>query len=161
MKKLELEIADSLFEYIEKLVTNASFETINSFATHAIYWLAELYGFSEQTEGKSLSGLIADVIVSKLGKGGVEVQKVKATIKDQSAAKDQSIPNKDLILESYSSSKFMFEDAIFAACQFTALKQGNPPLSKEEFAKSLEKMAEAGILIRIQQGEKIMWKRNE
>ena len=55
----------------------------------------------------------------------------------------------------------MYEDAIFASCQFAALKQGNPPLSKEEFIKTLEKMDEAEILTQIKQGDKIMWKKIE
>jgi len=54
----------------------------------------------------------------------------------------------------------MFEEAIFAACQFAALKQGNAPISKEEFIKSLKQMTKAGILTQIQQGDKTMWKRN-
>jgi uncharacterized protein YneF (UPF0154 family) len=55
----------------------------------------------------------------------------------------------------------MFEDAIFASCQFATLKQGNPPITKEEFARSLKQMGDAGILTQIKQGEKMMWKRNE
>ncbi|MCG3220533.1 MAG: hypothetical protein H7641_04050, partial [Candidatus Heimdallarchaeota archaeon] len=74
---------------------------------------------------------------------------------------DQDIPNQDLILESFGSAKFMYEDAIFASCQFAALKQGNPPLSKEGFIKTLEKMEEAGILTQIKQAEKNMWKKLE
>jgi len=154
MKSFEAKIPEKLYKYIEKLVNEENFESIDSFVNHAIYWLAELYGFGEQSEGKSLKDLIADVVVSKVG------TRVKETPKVKSAVKESDIPNKDLILESYSSSKFMFEDAIFAACQFAALKQGNAPISKEEFIKSLEQMAEAGILTQIQQGDKTMWKRN-
>ena len=64
-------------------------------------------------------------------------------------------------METYGSSKFMFEDAIFAACQFTALKQGKPPLSKEEFYKSMEKMEDAGVLSKMEQGGKTLWKKND
>ncbi len=159
MKSLEMEISEKLSEYIQKFVDEGIFESVEAFAKHSIYWLAELYGFGEQYEGKSLSSLIAEIIGSKVKVPASQVQEVKTEVK--TVVKDFKIPNKDLILESYSSSKFMFEDAIFAACQFAALKQGNPPISKEEFAKSLDQMAEAGILTRIQKGEKIMWKRNE
>ncbi len=155
MKSLEIEISEKLYEHIQKLVDEESFESIDLFAKHAIYWLAELYGFGEQTDGKSLSELIADVVVSKIGTEGKEIQKVKTVVKDN------KIPNKDLILETYGSSKFMFEDAIFAACQFAALKQGNPPISKEEFNKSLQQMEEAGMLTKMMQNDKIMWKRTE
>ncbi|TET75862.1 MAG: hypothetical protein E3J43_07635 [Candidatus Heimdallarchaeota archaeon] len=154
MKSFEAKIPEKLYKYIEKLVNEENFESIDSFVNHAIYWIAELYGFGEQSEGKSLKDLIADVVFSKKGTEVKETPKVKV------AVKEPDIPNKDLILESYSSSKFMFEDAIFAACQFAALKQGNAPISKEEFNKSLEQMAEAGILTQIQQGDKTMWKRN-
>jgi len=154
MKSFEAKIPEKLYKYIEKLVNEENFESIDSFVNHAIYWIAELYGFGEQSEGKSLKDLIADVVFSKKGTEVKETPKVKV------AVKEPDIPNKDLILESYSSSKFMFEDAIFAACQFSALKQGKSPISKEEFIKSLEQMTEAGILTRIQQGDKTMWKRN-
>lgn len=170
MKSLEIDIPEGLFEYITKLVEEKSFESVESYIVHASQWLAELYGFGEQTEGKSLSNLIVDLIVSKISKEAKPIQKAVAT---KEAAKDDveeapktvpkatDIPNQDLILESFGSSKFMFEDAIFASCQFAALKQGNPPLSKEVFQKSLQQMEEAGILMNIKQGEKLMWKRND
>ncbi len=159
MNPLEIEISDKLNEYIQKLVDDGNFESTEAFAKHAIYWLAELYGFGEQYKGKSLSNLISEIIGSKTRAPASSVQEVKTEVK--TVVKDLKIPNKDLIIESYSSSKFMFEDAIFASCQFAALKQGSPPISKEEFAKSLEQMEEAGILSRIQKGDKIMWKRIE
>ncbi|MCE7738731.1 MAG: hypothetical protein KAU62_15020 [Candidatus Heimdallarchaeota archaeon] len=158
MKSFEAKIPEKLYKYIEKLVDEENFESIDSFVNHSIYWIAELYGFGEQSEGKSLKDLIADVVFSK---DGTEVKtEVKESPKVKVAAKEPDIPNKAIILESYGSSKFMFEDAIFAACQFAALKQGNAPISKEEFIKSLKQMTEAGILTQIQQGDKTMWKRN-
>ncbi|MCG3259332.1 MAG: hypothetical protein H7644_06280 [Candidatus Heimdallarchaeota archaeon] len=158
MKSFEAKIPEKLYKYIEKLVDEENFESIDSFVNHSIYWIAELYGFGEQSEGKSLKDLIADVVFSK---DGTEVKtEVKETPKAKVAVKEPDIPNKAIILESYGSSKFMFEDAIFAACQFAALKQGNAPISKEEFIKSLKQMTKAGILTQIQQGDKTMWKRN-
>ena len=168
MKSLEINIPEGLFDYITKLVEEKSFESVESYIAHASQWLAELYGFGEQTEGKSLSNLIVDLIVSNINKEAKSIQKA-AVVKEvddeevkavpKAAKKTAEIPNQDLILESFGSSKFMFEDAIFASCQFAALKQGNPPLSKEEFQKSLHQMEEAGILMNIKQGEKLMWKR--
>ncbi|MHA1217371.1 MAG: hypothetical protein ACTSSN_02410 [Candidatus Heimdallarchaeaceae archaeon] len=158
MKSFEAKIPEKLYKYIEKLVDEENFESIDSFVNHSIYWIAELYGFGEQSEGKSLKDLIADVVFSK---DGTEVKtEVKETPKAKVAVKEPDIPNKAIILESYGSSKFMFEEAIFAACQFAALKQGNAPISKEEFIKSLKQMTKAGILTQIQQGDKTMWKRN-
>ena len=158
MKPLEMEISEKLHDYIQKLVDEGIFESIEEFAKHSIYWMAELYGFGEQYQGKSLKALITDVIGSKASVPTKSVaQEIKPEVKP--VVQDHKIPNMDLILESYSSSKFMYEDAIFAACQFAALKQGSPPISKEEFTKSLEQMEEAGILSRIQQGDKVMWKR--
>ena len=159
MTSLEIEISEKLNEYIQKLVDDGNFETVEAFARHSIYWLAELYGFGEQYKGKSLSKLLSEVVGTKSTTPVSAAQPVKTEAKP--AAKSVQIPNQDLILESYSSSKFMFEDAIFAACQFAALKQGSPPISKEEFSKSLEQMEEAGILSRIEKGDKIMWKRIE
>ena len=159
MKSFEAKIPEKLYKYIEKLVDEENFESIDSFVNHSIYWIAELYGFGEQSEGKSLKDLIADVVFSKVGTGVKETPKAKVAVKEPEV-KEPDIPNKNLILESYGSSKFMFEDAIFAACQFSALKQGNAPISKEEFIKSLKQMTEAGILTQIQQGDKTMWKRN-
>ena len=170
MKSLEINIPEGLFDYIKKLVEEKSFESVESYMVHASQWLAELYGFGEQTKGKNLSNLIVDLIVSNISKEAKPVKKV-AAVKEvaeeevkatpKAAPKTEDIPNQDLILESFGSSKFMFEDAIFASCQFAALKQGNPPLSKEEFQKSLQQMEEAGILINIKQGEKLMWKRTD
>jgi hypothetical protein len=159
MSPIEIEISDKLTEYVQKLVDDETFESIESFAKHAIFWLAELYGFGEQYKGKSLSKLISELINSTTPVSAGTAQEVKPKAKP--IAKGHDIPNKDLIIESYSSAKFMFEDAIFAACQFAALKQGSPPISKEDFTKSLEKMEEIGILSRIEKGDKIMWKRNE
>jgi len=159
MKSFEAKIPEKLYKYIEKLVNEENFESIDSFVNHAIHWIAELYGFGEQSEGKSLKDLIADVMHSKPKPKPKPGTGVKETPKVKVAVKEPDIPNKDIILESYGSSKFMFEDAIFAACQFSALKQGTPPISKEEFIKSLEQMTDAGILIQIQQGDKTMWKR--
>ena len=99
------------------------------------------------------------MITSKIDADKKEDQKVQTVVK--TVVKTVEIPNKDLIMETYGSSKFMFEDAIFAACQFTALKQGKPPLSKEEFHKSMEKMEEAGVLSKMEQGGKILWKKND
>ncbi|MHA1953820.1 MAG: hypothetical protein ACXAAM_00630 [Candidatus Heimdallarchaeaceae archaeon] len=169
MKTLEINIPEGLFDYLQKLVDEGNFESVEVFISHASYWLAELYGFGEKTEGKSLSDLIAEQIISKTGK----VEKAAPKAEPQAAPKaepqaapkakaiDQDIPNQDLILETFGSAKFMYEDAIFASCQFAALKQGNPPLSKEEFIKTLEKMEEAGILTQIKQAEKTMWKKLE
>ena len=156
MKSLAAKIPEKLYEYIEELVNEENFESVDSFVNHAIHWLAELYGFGEQSGGTNLKKLIGETVVPEKKIETKEVKKV-----EKAPVKEHDIPNMDIILESYSSSKFMFEDAIFAACQFAALKQGSPPISKEEFIKSLEKMAEAGILTQIQQGEKTMWKRNE
>ncbi len=170
MKNLEINIPEGLFEYITKLVEEKSFESVESYISHAAQWLAELYGFGEQKEGKSLSKLIVDLIVSNISKEVKPAQKAKPTkavaeddVEETPKAVPQNadIPNLDLILESFGSSKFMFEDAIFASCQFAALKQGNPPLSKEEFQKSLQQMEEGGILMNIKQGEKLMWKRTD
>lgn len=157
MNPLEINISDKLNEYIQELVDDGNFESSEAFVKHAVYWLAELYGFGEQYKGKSLSAIISELIGTKVKAPAGTAQPVKTETKPVAAT--VQIPNKDLIIESYSSSKFMFEDAIFAACQFAALKQGSPPISKEEFTKSLEQMEEAGILSRIQQGDKIMWKR--
>ena len=159
MSPIEIEISDKLSEYVQKLVDDGNFESIEAFARHAIFWLAELYGFGEQYKGKSLSKLLSELINTKTPVPASIAPTVKTQAKPTTNSRD--IPNKDLILESYSSAKFMFEDAIFAACQFAALKQGSPPISKEEFTKSLEQMAEAEILSRIEKGDKIMWKRNE
>ena len=155
MKSLEIDVPEGLFAYITKLVEEKKFDSVETFLTHASHWLAELYGFGKQSDGKSLSGLIVDLIVSNVGKEEKQVQQ------EETDVTDLDIPNKDLIMESYGSSKFMFEDAIFASCQFAALKQGNQPLSKEEFLESLQKMKEAGILVKITQGEKLMWKRTD
>lgn len=167
MKTLEIKIPDGLSDYLQKLVDEGNFESVEAFVSHASYWLAELYGFGEQTEGKSLSDLIAEQIISKTGKVEKPSPKpeAKPTSKREAAPKakvaQQDIPNQDFVLESFGSAKFMYEDAIFASCQFAALKQGNPPLSKEEFLKTMEKMEEAEILTQIKQGEKIMWKKIE
>ncbi len=155
MKPIEITIPEGLYNYLQKLVDENNFESIESFIQQATFLLAELHGFGEQTKGKGLNDIISDLIISKIGSTKGEIQKVKTVVKDF------KIPNKDLIIESFSSSKFMFEDAIFASCQFAALKQGNPPITKEEFARSLKQMDEAGILTQIKQGEKMMWKRNE
>ena len=159
MKSFETKIPEKLHEYIETLVSEESFESVDAFINHAIYWLAELYGFGEQSGGKSLRSMITETVAPRVVPKTVSEPKETAPAKKE--VKEHDIPNMDLIIESYSSSKFMFEDAIFAACQFAALKQGNPPISKEEFVKSIEQMEKAGILKQIQQGEKIMWKRNE
>jgi hypothetical protein len=165
MKTLEIKITEGLLDYLQKLVDDGNFESVEAFVSHASYWLAELYGFGEKTEGKSLSDLIAEQIISKTGQVEKVAPKVASQAKPKAAPKakkvDQDIPNQDLIMESFGSAKFMYEDAIFASCQFAALKQGNPPLSKEEFIKTLEKMEEAEILTQIKQAEKTMWKKIE
>jgi len=169
MKTLETKIPEGLLSYIQKLVDEGNFESVESFISHASYWLAELYGFGEQTEGRSLSDLITELIISKTNKVEKVVTKTEPQVESEAEPKVTSqvkkvgldIPNQDLILESFGSAKFMYEDAIFASCQFAALKQGNPPLSKEELIKSLENMEEAGILTQIKQAEKTMWKKME
>jgi len=161
MKTLEINIPEGLLDYLQELVDEGNFESVEVFISHASYWLAELYGFGEKTEGKSLSDLIAEQIISKTGKEEKAAPKAEPQAAPKAKAIDQDIPNQDLILESFGSAKFMYEDAIFASCQFAALKQGNPPLSKEEFIKTLEKMEEAGILTQMKQAEKTMWKKLE
>ena len=155
MKELEIKIPEGLYKHIEKLVEEEKFESVETFVSHSLHWLAELHGFGESIAGKGLSDMIASQVTTKVETEEKEIKKEKSIVKDH------DIPNSDLILESYGSSKFMFEDAIFASCQFAAMKQGNPPLSKEEFSKTLQQMEEAEILTQIQQGEKIMWKKNE
>lgn len=155
MKDLEISLPEKLFTFIQKLVDEQAFESVESFIIHASTWIAELYGYSEEVSGKNFSDLLVDLIISKIGVEGQPLKKVKTIVKTL------EIPNKDLILETFGSAKFMFEDAIFAACQFTAIRQGLAPLSKEEFQKSLEKMEEAGILLKIHKDGKVMWKRND
>lgn len=155
MKDLEISIPDKLFDFLNKLVEQQVFESVEAFITHATNWIAELYGYTEELSGKNLSDLLVELIVSRIGVEGQPLRKVEKVVKTL------EIPNKDLILETFGSSKFMFEDAIFAACQFTSIKQGKKPLSKEEFQKSLEKMEEAGILMKINKDGKIMWKRTD
>ncbi|MHA1668533.1 MAG: hypothetical protein ACTSX6_11320 [Candidatus Heimdallarchaeaceae archaeon] len=155
MKKVEVELAEGMYDFIQKLVEEENYKTIEEFISSSVSLLAQLHGYGEKTEGKNLSEIIVDLIVSKIGVGKEEIKKVKTIVKDF------KIPNKDLILEAFGSSKFMFEDAIFASCQFAVLKQGNAPISKEEFSRSMQQMEEAGILKQIQQGEKIMWKKIE
>jgi hypothetical protein len=159
MKDVELKLPDKLWDFMQNLVDGLEFESIEAFMLHASYWVAELYGFSAKAGGKNLSALIVELITSKVDAGKKEDQKVQTVV--QTVVKSVEIPNKDLIMETYGSSKFMFEDAIFAACQFTALKQGKPPLSKEEFYKSMEKMEDAGVLSKMEQGGKTLWKKND
>ncbi|MCG3222514.1 MAG: hypothetical protein H7641_14125, partial [Candidatus Heimdallarchaeota archaeon] len=68
MKTLEINIPEGLLDYLQELVDEGNFESVEVFISHASYWLAELYGFGEKTEGKSLSDLIAEQIISKTGK---------------------------------------------------------------------------------------------
>lgn len=159
MKNVEVKLPDKLWNFMQNLVDEHEFESVEGFILHASYWVAELYGFSAEAGGKNLSTLIVELITSKVDAGKKEDQKVQTVVK--TVVKSVEIPNKDLIMETYGSSKFMFEDAIFAACQFTALKLGKPPLSKEEFHKSMEKMEEAGVLSKMEQGGKILWKKND
>lgn len=159
MKNVEVKLPDKLWNFMQNLVDEHEFESIEGFILHASYWIAELYGFSAEAGGKNLSTLIVELITSKVDAGKKEDQKVQTVVK--TVVKSVEIPNKDLIMETYGSSKFMFEDAIFAACQFTALKLAKPPLSKEEFHKSMEKMEEAGVLSKMEQGGKILWKKND
>lgn len=159
MKSLEIKIPEGLYKHIEELVEEENFESVETFVSHALHWLAELHGFGETMEGKGLSDMIAGQTTTKIATKIATKEKV---IKEEkSPVKDHDIPHIDLILESYGSSKFMFEDAIFASCQFATMKHGNPPISKEDFFKSLKQMEDAGILTQIQQGEKTMWKKNE
>ena len=71
MKTLEINIPEGLLDYLQELVDEGNFESVEVFISHASYWLAELYGFGEKTEGKSLSDLIAEQIISKTGTGFV------------------------------------------------------------------------------------------
>ncbi|MFW9852069.1 MAG: hypothetical protein ACFFDS_03955 [Candidatus Thorarchaeota archaeon] len=155
MKELEIKIPEGLYKHIEQLVEEGKFESVETFVSHALHRLAELHGFGESIEGKGLSDMMAGQVATKVETKEKEIKTEKP------AVKDHDIPHSDLVLESYGSSKFMFEDAIFASCQFAAMKQGNPPISKEEFSKTLNQMEETGVLTQIQQGEKIMWKKNE
>ena len=85
MKTLEIKIPDGLSDYLQKLVDEGNFESVEAFVSHASYWLAELYGFGEQTEGKSLSDLIAEQIVSKTNK----VEKVVPKAEPKAPPKDE------------------------------------------------------------------------
>ncbi|MHA2357924.1 MAG: hypothetical protein ACXABK_04065 [Candidatus Heimdallarchaeaceae archaeon] len=165
MKKLELNVPEGFFDYLQKLVDDGNFESVEAFITHASYLLAEIYGFGKTTEGKSLGEILAEQVSPKVVK-----QKAKAEIVEEEEeevkqpkpkTKESDIPHQEIIIESFGSAKFMFEDAIFASCQFAALKQGLQPISKEEFSKCLDLLEKAAILTHIEQGDKIMWKKNE
>jgi len=166
MKTLELNVPEGLYDYLQKLVDDGNFESVETFVTHASYLLAELYGFGKKAKGKSLGEIIAEQVSPKVEKKKEklekEVEEEDEVIKPKPKpkAKTSDIPHQDIILESFGSAKFMFEDAIFASCQFAALKQGLQPISKEEFSKSLDLLEKAEILTHIEQGEKIMWKKN-
>jgi len=154
LKQFNLNLPDELYSFIEKKVEEGKFTSIEHFILHAVSGLAELYGFSETITGKKLSDLLTDIFSSKISTITPSVQKVETVVKEH------KIPNMNLILESFSSSKFMYEDALYTACVFSRMKKGEQPLSKEEFTKTLSEMEKAGVLSKIEQNGKLMWKRN-
>ncbi|MHA1303287.1 MAG: hypothetical protein ACTSQE_00365 [Candidatus Heimdallarchaeaceae archaeon] len=155
MKTLEINIPDKLFDFIQQMVDAQKIESIESFVIHATMGLAELYGYNiEGEEGKSLSDFIAELIVSKIGVRDEQLKKVETVVKEY------EIPNMGLIMEAFGSSKFMYPDALYTTCVISRMKKGEQPLSKEEFSKTLIEMEKAGILSKIVQGEKVMWKKN-
>jgi len=154
MKKLELTLPEGLFEFIVKLVEKRQFKSVEDFIIHATQWLAELYGFAKTEEGKTISDLIVDLIVARLGAEGKALKKVETVVKEL------EIPNMNLILETFGNAKFMYETAIFTQCQIEAMRKGERPISEEEFKNALKMMEEAGILTKIEKDGKILWKRN-
>ena len=50
MKSIEITIPEGLYNYIQKLVDEKYFESIESFVQQASFLLSELHGFGEQTE---------------------------------------------------------------------------------------------------------------
>jgi len=154
LKQFNLNIPDELYSFMEKKVEEGKFSSVEQFILQAVSGLAELYGFSKTITGKSLPDLLTDIFSSKIRETMPTVQKVETVVKEH------KIPNMNLILESFSSSKFMYEDALYTACVFSRMKKGEQPLSKEEFAKTLSEMEKAGLLGKIEQNGKLMWKRN-
>jgi len=154
VKQLEISVPEGLYEFIQELVNKNYFASVEDFIAHASHWLAELYGFAKTEDGKTINDVIVDLIVSKLGIEGKSIKKVETIVKEL------EIPNKDLILETFGSAKFMYETAIFTQCQIEVMRKGEKPISEEEFKKSLKLMEEAGILTKIEKNGKVLWKRN-
>ena len=91
MNPLEINISDKLNEYIQELVDDGNFESSEAFVKHAVYWLAELYGFGEQYKGKSLSALISVLIGTKVKAPAGIAQPVKTATKPVAATVQYSL----------------------------------------------------------------------
>ncbi len=155
LKTLEINLPDNLYEFIQGLVDSKKIESVESFIIHAVMGLSELYGYGAKEDEKSLSNIIVEHIISKIGsQASGSIKKVETIVKER------QIPNMSLIMEAFGASKFMYSDALYTACVFSRMKKGDPPLSTEEFNKSLEEMEEAGVLTKIEKDGKIMWKKN-
>ncbi|MHA1223657.1 MAG: hypothetical protein ACTSP3_10535 [Candidatus Heimdallarchaeaceae archaeon] len=53
MKKVEVELAEGMYDFIQKLVEEENYQTIEEFISSSVSLLAQLHGYGEKTEGKN------------------------------------------------------------------------------------------------------------
>ncbi len=150
---LEVKLPEELRKFILTLIEQKTFSSIEQYLEHSAFLLAELYGYTNAQGGKNISELLVELIVSKINPvSGTQSASIGGKAKPE-------IPHFDLIMEAFGNSTFMFEDAIYTSIVFSKMKDGEAPISKEEFHKSMNLMKEQDILTKLDKDGKIMWKK--
>ena len=139
-KEVTVKIPRELFNFIEKLVNQGLFKDTEDFVYHAIRLLSEFYGLTGES--------ILNKIISQLGLG------ITKKVSDLSE-KEQ------MILDAFGKSKFVYEDELYILTRKEAIVRRMPPMSREEFDESLEKLINRGILERIKHGNETLIRKRE
>ena len=154
MSSITIDIPSKLYEGINKLVEEGYFSSIDDFSLHAIRLLAEIYGVALDNGGVKL---FDKIIPRTKVTTGIQQSNITETLpKEESSA----LSNEEkVVLSTFGSAKYEYENTLFMQYQMSALRTGQKPMSKDDFIKILKQLQDKGVLTRIEQGNKILWKK--
>ncbi len=151
MPEIVINLPSKLDEGIKKLVKEGYFNSVEDFGLHAVRLLAEIYGVAVDGGGVKL--------FDKIMLRQRSVISSTTMLSDEDEEETSITKEEKIVLGTFGSAKYEYENTLFMQYQMNALRTGQKPMSREEFIELLNSLKDKGILTRIEQNNKILWKK--
>jgi len=140
--EMTIDLPQGFINFIQSLVENGSFASVEAFMDYAIHVVADLYGFSESVGGKSLASALATVVPAAAPESG---------------ARTGPSPEEDAVLEAFTS-KLELEEALYMNHVMTQMQAGQRPIEKDDFNAAVETLIKRGQIQKLEQADKVYLK---
>ena len=147
MATVKVDVPEGILNFINKLVSQGQFGSIEEFVTTAIRSYSELYGYPEDTGG------LKSALITILG--GTESQVSEST---SSSKKSGLTELEQEILDAFQGATYEFETALYGTYQMNCIRTGVPPTPKDDFIKVLEGLKSKGVLDKGESMGKVIWR---